>query len=1046
MVSTDIYTSFIKTFFESYSEHVCYASFPKNSLKKLLCTLDKDVIVIDMQSDLTPLKPFMEIISRFKPSESLIEEKAYSLQKSTFLSYIKYGVAVERDDILVSIETYYEKFRIRKTVLELLKNIHNAKFVILNTQLISREAIDIMKELENIDMDSKFVFCFDTQSMETSSEAVTEFFSSLNNKKNFFAITELEYDSLINESENMINRENMDFDNLLNSLRNNRMFLSLEQACELSDWIASDINSFGYNSFQNRYLYMEMALCYFYADQTDTASLYLNYVMEGQYDDDLNIQALFYSCQVLMAKNASASALKYVKLVIEKLRNDKKSHYYAYAKMMEYVIWERSNSKTIIDDYNEAIDLLMSHGFYNNCIITMLAMPWSYVDDPKKFKEIFPKVDEAEILARKIDNQFSLSSACHWKGILYSKMGMQEKANRWYEECNQIRTKIGDISSIIKIRNGLSYEFLMMAKFKESYDLINGFVEMLTGLSEYTEVIITLQNVARALFFSHHFKEAYPLYSTIIHLLRVMDVEDSVYNSFMPEYNDILIYKSIIDFYNGEIIRAKINHYNIANSDRPMTKVDRPLVKLLESFINLYDNRIDDAIKNFDEVVARISEFGSFEDYRVVFICYEFSSLLEKYGYKKYADQYFYKGYKLALKRNMDYYTKGKKTGLKLSDYFSKIEKFDKLNISLSYIEEKVEKERLVNQLHGRLRDSQFLNKIMSFGTEMTGYKAYAGSVSQSIFDYTTAEAVLIAKKTNGTWEQLSSIFRSDIDVPSPREQERLLKKASQKSNLYVDNQKSWYIYDISKFDFKGLIFIVQNKATPFTQDELNVMNIAVTTIQSQLVMFTQNEYLVYMSSTDQLSQLKNRRALDEFIFLENEKLRRHNINGPQLEETVCFVDLDNFKFYNDNYGHEAGDIVIASFAKLLKKIFRKIDFICRFGGDEFIIMLPETNSRDAKKIILRLYKALELKNYFINEIEQELNVHVELAVEKRLNFSVGISSNFDSGDLFNLSEVMNKADHALYYSKQNGKGQVFVWNEIKDLLSENLESETSQK
>ena len=1042
MSSSDIYSSFTESFFESYHEHVCYVSLPGNSVKQLIASLKKDATVIDMEKDFSPLKPFLEILSMYRPSEFLIEEKSYILQKNTFKSYLKYGFATERTDIFVPIEIYYEKLRCRKTILELLKSVPDAKFVILNAQFICEEAIDIIRELEKIETQAKFVFCFDTERMDNCTEVMTKFFDSISNNKNFFTISELDSDEKQKDSK-LVSKTNVtDFDVIYNSLRNNRMFVSLDQGCQISDWIAKDIGRFGFNKLQNRSLFMEMALCYFYAGRYDTASFYLNNVIKEQRDDELDIEAIFFSCQVFSMKNANASALKYANLVIEKLRNNKGSQYYAYGRMMEYIIMEQVATKSSLDKYNESLNLLMDHGFVNNCLTTMLTMPWAYVDDSTKYVQMISKLDEAEKLARKLNNNFGLSTACHWKGIICSKMGKMDEANRLYLECNDIRTEIGEMSAIIKIRNGLSYEYLMTAQFRKSFELINGFVERLNELSDYPEIIITLQNVARSLFFSRHFDEAYPLYGTIMHLLNLLSLNERILNSFLPEYNDILVYKSLIDFYNGDIIRAKINHHNISHSGKPMTYIDKPLLLLLKSFIDLSEKKINAACEEFQKVIEETRQFGMNEDYRVVFMYYEFACWLDKYGYKIESDRYLKEGFSLALERGMDYFTKGKTSGVTIDDYRNNIEPFKALNVNLSYIEEKAEKECLVNQLHGRLRDSQFLNRIMSFGGDITSYKSYAERVLQALFDYTTAEAIVISKKTSGKWEQLSSIFRSNVEVPAEKELEKLLRKSKSNGNLLMDKQRGWYVYDISKFDYEGLIFIAQNEASLFSPEELNILNIAITSVQSQLVMYMQNEYLTYMSSIDQLSQLKNRRALDEFIELEDKKLRRYNSKKLTREESVCFVDLDNFKFYNDNYGHEAGDLLIAGFAAMLKKVFREVDFIGRFGGDEFIVILPETNCKDAKKICSRLYKALENKNFFLDELEDLIGSKVNVEPENRLGFSAGISSNFDAEEYFNLSEVLNKADHALYYSKQNGKGKASIWSEIKDFLTEESNSD----
>lgn len=1012
-------------------------SLPGNSIKQLIGSLKKDVVVLDMEQDYTPLKPFLEIMSMYRPSESLIEEKSYILQRNTFKSYFKYGVAADRTDIFVPTEIYYENLRCRKTVLELLKSIPNAKFLILNAQFICEEAIQIIKELEKIETQAKFVFCFDSERMENTPEVMSKFFDSISNNKNFFTISELDNETPEEDKKIDKKSEEKDFYVILNSLKNNRMFVSLDQGCQLADWVAKDINRFGFSNLQNRSLYMEMALCYFYSGRYDTASLCLNNVIEEQRDDELDIAAIFFSCQVFSKKKANASALKYAKLAIEKLRNNKGSQYYAYARMMEYIITERLTSNSSLDMYNEALNLLMDHGFINNCLSTMLTMPWGYVEDATKYVQTISKIDEAVKLARKLNNQFGLSTACHWKGIICSRMGKVDEGNRWYLECNDIRTEIGEMSAIIKIRNGLSYEYLMTAQFGKSFELINGFVERLNELSDYPEIIITLQNAARSLFFSRHFNEVYPLYGTIMHLLHLLSLNERISNTFLPEYNDILVYKSLIDFFNGDVIRAKINHHNISHSGKPMTHIDKPLLLLLKSFIDLSDKKVKTACEEFQKVIAETRKFGMDEDYRVVFMYYEFACWLDKYGYKIEAANYFREGYELALARGMKYFTKGKASGLTLKDYLKKNEPFQKLNVNLSYIEEKAEKERLVKQLHGSLRDSQFLNRIMSFGAGLTSYSSYSESVLQALFDYTTAEAIVISKKTDGKWEQLASIFRSNVEVPAEKELEKLLKKNKSKGNLLVDSQKGWYVYDISKFNYQGLIFIVQNEASLFSQEELNILNIAITSIQSQLVMHMQNEYLTYMSSIDQLSQLKNRRALDEFIELEDKKLRRYNSRKPTVEVAACFLDLDNFKFYNDNYGHEAGDLLISGFASMLKKVFREVDFIARFGGDEFIVILPDTNCKEALKICSRLYKALENRNFFLDELEELVGTKVNVEPKNRLGFSAGISSNFDAEEYYNLSEVLNKADHALYYSKHNGKGKASIWSEVKNFLTE---------
>jgi diguanylate cyclase (GGDEF)-like protein len=196
--------------------------------------------------------------------------------------------------------------------------------------------------------------------------------------------------------------------------------------------------------------------------------------------------------------------------------------------------------------------------------------------------------------------------------------------------------------------------------------------------------------------------------------------------------------------------------------------------------------------------------------------------------------------------------------------------------------------------------------------------------------------------------------------------------------------------------------------------------------------MIKQEEHLVYLSSTDLLTLVKNRRALQEHISSESEKLQRYSPRRKfMVVETIAFIDLDNFKYYNDNFGHEAGDLLIASFARLLKKVCRSVDFVSRFGGDEFVVVMTDTNCADGKIFYRRLKNTLENANYFIPELEAMLGGKIDIPKEKYLGFSMGLCSNMDIEKPHDLATVMMNADQALYYVKNNKKGGVAAWNEL---------------
>lgn len=157
--------------------------------------------------------------------------------------------------------------------------------------------------------------------------------------------------------------------------------------------------------------------------------------------------------------------------------------------------------------------------------------------------------------------------------------------------------------------------------------------------------------------------------------------------------------------------------------------------------------------------------------------------------------------------------------------------------------------------------------------------------------------------------------------------------------------------------------------------------------------------------SIDQLTGVLNRRGLDEAMLREISRAQR---GASSL--CVALLDIDNFKHFNDNYGHHVGDTALQHLAKVIQETLRPTDSAARFGGEEFVILLPDTNIDAAIETISRLQRALT-KQFFLGNNERLL-----------ITFSAGIA-------LFRQTEeqatVLNRADQAMYLAKRSGKNRV---------------------
>lgn len=202
----------------------------------------------------------------------------------------------------------------------------------------------------------------------------------------------------------------------------------------------------------------------------------------------------------------------------------------------------------------------------------------------------------------------------------------------------------------------------------------------------------------------------------------------------------------------------------------------------------------------------------------------------------------------------------------------------------------------------------------------------------------------------------------------------------------------------------------VANASLPLrTQIILFVSTMASTAIGLGLVIMTSQAHkreLIQQATIDPLTKLLNRRAFYAASLPALAQCRRE-----QLPVTVMMMDLDHFKTLNDTFGHMAGDEVLKGFADLVRQCLRGQDIIGRFGGEEFIAVLPRTGAEAARVVAERLRVRLEGETFSCDG--QDL----------RCTVSIGISCH--SRGESELDEISGEADGALYRAKDNGRNRI---------------------
>jgi len=183
------------------------------------------------------------------------------------------------------------------------------------------------------------------------------------------------------------------------------------------------------------------------------------------------------------------------------------------------------------------------------------------------------------------------------------------------------------------------------------------------------------------------------------------------------------------------------------------------------------------------------------------------------------------------------------------------------------------------------------------------------------------------------------------------------------------------------------------------------------------------------LSNYDELTKLPVRRYFNEKFAEEIYRAKRFG-----LSLSLIIMDIDWFKQINDTHGHQIGDWALKAVSKIIRSSLRQTDVPCRFGGDEMVIMLPRTNSEEAKVIARRLQSRIcDITLPDRNAVEPE-----------HLSISQGISSY--PTDATTAQDLLEKADQALYVVKQHGRGNFAVYREVAAQVQQPTDEEKDEK
>lgn len=206
-----------------------------------------------------------------------------------------------------------------------------------------------------------------------------------------------------------------------------------------------------------------------------------------------------------------------------------------------------------------------------------------------------------------------------------------------------------------------------------------------------------------------------------------------------------------------------------------------------------------------------------------------------------------------------------------------------------------------------------------------------------------------------------------------------------------------------------GTFAIYHETANKPNNSDLERMAFAVNIASIAIENSNNRQKLEILAYTDYLTGLRNRRS-----FIEQAETELYRSLRYDRKFSLIMFDIDYFKGINDTFGHSVGDLVLQEIAKICRDLLREIDIIGRIGGEEFAILLPETDIQNAVQVAQRLCDTISENKLFISD--------------KKIKFTASFGVVFaDKLNMLTIDELLNQADNALYQAKKGGRNRVCV-------------------
>lgn len=729
----------------------------------------------------------------------------------------------------------------------------------------------------------------------------------------------------------------------------------------------------------------------------------------------------------------------------------------------------------------EFIKRVHGQGYYNHLAYIYI---YAYDNDFEVFKDAksaeeferkLKKYQEGLDLAEKMGNLCLIQKAYRKVIMMTSAIGLFNITQHYYHEMIDL-LKDSESWELADVKNGQGYVYCTSRKFEEANDSYNSSISIFISRGDIKAVGETLYNMSVNCILAGDYNSAYSYMKVCIRIIEKMRLNDLRVCNIAKLYGLLALCSVRLSFEYDSIFylntnRKFLEHIINSRTYKDENKVDRGftgnddelfLHYFVHGLLEEKNGRYEQALNYYKTAEKHCLCSGGNMFFSFVQLRVAMADIYNKLGKENSALEMIDEAYAYAKDKNYEDQMTALRNMRETGEYILKPIELPLKNHTLEEINELIEKCSVSMQYQDMKNQVEFISiwqNILEINDKTK--EELINTAANSFMLNFNLDSFFYVK----FYENTTEIMFSEGSVELTNKDVEILREYFEKSKTGFVTAKLDKNYDDYKkiLDMFGMDTLCSIICSPFFENEkldslfisciymktnwsiessryllneseatifnllLRQLLLAVDKIENLHKIKQINDALKESSYMDYLTGLKNRNGFYEKI---HRLIEISEETKEPLNLAILYIDLDNFKYYNDTFGHDVGDLVLKEIAMVLNDSAGENGFAIRYGGDEFLIVLVNSNKEEAMATAKMTLDTILLKNGFSNEISSFLGKQVIIKREKTVSCSIGVSVSKNVNSNQELSRLIKNADSSLYSVKHTTKNAVKFFEE----------------